>query len=1748
MRNRAILRRVMLASTALVPLGIVAAMANPLAPNVVGGTAAVTGVGTSNVTVNQSTPRAIINWNSFNIGAGETTRFVQPDASSIALNRVTGGLGPSMINGMLTANGRVFLVNPDGVMISKSGTINTAGFLATTHDISNANFMAGNYQFNISGRPSASIVNEGTINSHSQGFAALVAPGVRNSGTITASYGQIGLASGNSFSLDFYGDQLIKLAVNDSIQTTVRDVQTGQPLKSLVTNTGKLSANGGRVELTAAAARTIVDSVINNTGVIEARSVGTSNGKIVLGASTKVAGLPPQTVKVSGKLDVSNASGKGGKIQVTGEVIEVKAASFDASGTTGGGTVLIGGDTGGGYGHWAVSSIPQAALEPGAIPTAATVEIDAGTTINASATSVGNGGKVIVWADDSTTFAGTITARGGEWGGNGGFAEVSGKQTLAFSGFANTSAPYGSSGTLLLDPTNFTIGFVDGPNQISNKTLQNQLAVQDVILATNNATGTDPGDILVNSNVTWSSSRKLTLNAFHDIVFGINVDMSNTGAGHLVLRADSTGAGNGGTLILNNGTATERINGTATERINWLNSTGTVTVFYNPASYTTPTDFTVGNGRIGVASPGQLTSFMLVNTFANLQNIVDPGGNPALNRYALGTDIDANGGTLNPFTFTFQGIFEGKDAVTGQNHVISNVNVAGPAPLGFNSGTFRNFTLANWTVNATANNQFVGLLVGQNTSTGKIENVIVSGGTVNGGNFTGIVAGGMVGQNAGDIKSSTSSANVTVGNGLAGMGGGWNYAGGLVGINRGDIVSSAASGNVLAGSNAFAGGLAGQNGDGFGLGWIDLSSATGNVSSAGTNVTIGGLAGTNMAGGLITASFATGNVTASGNVTSPNCNPNCQMVTAGGLVGSNAGTIGDISSSSYAVYADGNVSVGSNAIGGGLVGQNHGVIYDARAGGNVTGSSGSATDHDRSFDFTTVLGGLVGINRGLIGFSRATGDVGNSSTHAADVGGFVGVNSGYIFSSEATGLVRAGNFSVAGGFVGAGEPDECVNCMTGDGSIFNNTNFIALSTASGNVSVGENSLGGGFAGAGSFIYLSEASGNVTGGSNSILGGFAGVHNIDGLIYLSNATGSVTGTGPSSWLGGFVGLNGGSIYESSASGPVTGVSGSILGGFAAMNLGDIYLSSSSGAVVATGGDNVAGGFGGANFGLITDSTSTGNTSSGANSVVGGFLGANATFVNIPSGLVAYSTFPVGTLVNSTGSGTATAGSGSTTGSQVGVSNPSKLPTYPTIFQGCDQDLCEVFRTGILLGVIASDGTIIPDEVLAPPTTQLLQFRTEPQPPNDALIKLTNLANLTTQQPGTTNRQTTGPSQVPGTPPASLAPPRPLRAVPGPDGEIRSNVPPLNETRFLANEVVLHVLANTSPGSVQQIAQQLGLTLITQQNLSSLGRTAYRLQIGGGRSVREIIRALEAINIIAVAQPNYQYQLVQQVPAAIAPFTASRGDPAQYTMGKLQLNEAHRVASGNNIIVAVIDSEVDRDHVELAGTISQRFDATESESKAHSHGTAMAGAIVSRERLLGVAPGAKILAVRAFSETGRSAESTSFNILKGMEWAISQGARVINMSFAGPYDPSLERALKDAAAKGVVLIGASGNAGPKSPPLWPGADPNVIAVTATDSGDKVFRQANRGPYVSVASPGVEILAPAPQAGYQLSTGTSIATAHVSGVVALMLERDPTLTPLDVRLILEFDCERSWTEGPRHAVRLGPGQSGEGDRDGR
>src|SRR3954447_19946934 len=451
------LRNLLLTATALMP--IAPALAGPNGGVVVNGSAQINNPGTANVTINQFSDKAIINWNLFNIGVGEKTTFVQPNSNSIALNRIVGNQGPSEILGSLDANGKVFLVNRDGFIFGAGAVISTAGFLATTSDIRNQDFLAGRFNFNTPGRPDASIVNMGTITAASGGFAALVAPGVRNSGTITANLGTVTLASGNTFSLDFYGDKLVQLGVGDQIASEVKDVATGQTLKSLVTNEGKLKANGGRVELTAVAARHVVDSVINTSGVIEANSVGVKNGQIVLGAATSATkgDTPAQKVKVSGTLSAAGrkAGTKGGSIVVTGEHIEIAGATINASGVEGGGKVLIGGDWGGGKPDKSLVSNPSAKLESSAIPTATTVSVDSATKIDASAKDKGDGGKVVLWSDQTTSFAGTILALGGTQFGNGGFAEVSSKGVLNYTGNVDTRAPNGTWGTLLLDPTDY---------------------------------------------------------------------------------------------------------------------------------------------------------------------------------------------------------------------------------------------------------------------------------------------------------------------------------------------------------------------------------------------------------------------------------------------------------------------------------------------------------------------------------------------------------------------------------------------------------------------------------------------------------------------------------------------------------------------------------------------------------------------------------------------------------------------------------------------------------------------------------------------------------------------------------------------------------------------------------------------------------------------------------------------------------------------------------------------------------------------------------------------------------------------------------------------------------------------------------------------------------------------------------------------------------------------------------------------
>jgi subtilisin family serine protease len=319
----------------------------------------------------------------------------------------------------------------------------------------------------------------------------------------------------------------------------------------------------------------------------------------------------------------------------------------------------------------------------------------------------------------------------------------------------------------------------------------------------------------------------------------------------------------------------------------------------------------------------------------------------------------------------------------------------------------------------------------------------------------------------------------------------------------------------------------------------------------------------------------------------------------------------------------------------------------------------------------------------------------------------------------------------------------------------------------------------------------------------------------------------------------------------------------------------------------------------------------------------------------------------------------------------------------------------------------------------------------------------------------------------------------------------------------------------------LQRRFRLTRIESQRFQLSNTTLYRWRIPDRRSVATVVRSLEGDRLVASAQPNYLFALQEDQATAA-------GDPAQYSLAKLRLPQAHALAKGANVLVAVIDSGVEANHPDLAGSVAETFDAIPAGAP-HKHGTAIAGLIAAHRKLLGAAPGARILAVRAFDPKEAGAEGTTFNILKGIDWAAARGANVINISFAGPPDPAIRRSLEAARRKGIVLIAAAGNAGANSPPLYPAADPNVIAVTSTDANDKLFEQASGGRHIALAAPGTQILVAIPDNGYEMSSGTSYSAAEVSGIVALMLQRKPGLTPDQMRSILRATARDLGPKGP-------------------
>ena len=437
-----------------IPIPLLAAPAATQLPTngqVVAGQAQISANAPAQLTITQSTDRAAINWQSFNIGSAAKVNFVQPTSQSVTLNRVLGA-DPSQIFGSLTSNGAVYLSNPNGVLFAPTASVNVGALLATTMGISDADFMAGKATFTRNGS-TASVVNQGTLTASNGGYIALLAPEVRNEGIVIANAGTVAMAAGEAITLNFdASSKLLNIAV------------TPAQIKALVENRRAVIAEGGQIILSARAVETLMGSVVN-----------------------------------SGTLDATGITDKGGVVTITADSIELTDSSV----------------------------------------------------IDASGKGTGDGGSVMVWSDPhdaraNTIAHGTITAKSGALGGNGGSVETSG-HTVDFNGLkVDASAPKGATGTWLVDPYDLTV------DSSAASTINTNLATANVTLQTTSSGASGPGtqnaagngDIFINSAISWSTANKLTLDAYRNITVNAPISAGNTGKVALI-TGDTAGNGTG---------------------------------------------------------------------------------------------------------------------------------------------------------------------------------------------------------------------------------------------------------------------------------------------------------------------------------------------------------------------------------------------------------------------------------------------------------------------------------------------------------------------------------------------------------------------------------------------------------------------------------------------------------------------------------------------------------------------------------------------------------------------------------------------------------------------------------------------------------------------------------------------------------------------------------------------------------------------------------------------------------------------------------------------------------------------------------------------------------------------------------------------------------------------------------------------------------------------------------------------------
>ncbi len=378
------------------------------------------------------------------------------------------------------------------------------------------------------------------------------------------------------------------------------------------------------------------------------------------------------------------------------------------------------------------------------------------------------------------------------------------------------------------------------------------------------------------------------------------------------------------------------------------------------------------------------------------------------------------------------------------------------------------------------------------------------------------------------------------------------------------------------------------------------------------------------------------------------------------------------------------------------------------------------------------------------------------------------------------------------------------------------------------------------------------------------------------------------------------------------------------------------------------------------------------------------------------------------------------------------------------------------------------------------------------------------------------------------PALTPPDGPTRIAPGPPAVTPS--PAIGATDvFVADEIIALAVTGATATVGIDVARDFGLVLLDETDVALTGDRVLRFRIPDGRDVQAVVTALAADARIEGPQPNYVYRAQQGSSAKPPP------PDLQYALAKVGLLDAHTLSTGAGVLVAVIDSGVDASHPDLVGAVEAELDvsggAQRKPPSADPHGTAIAGIIAARGLVRGIAPAARVLSVRAFTPgfAGSAATATTAILIVAMDQSMGRGAAILNLSFAGPADPLLHRLVKAAAAKGGMIVAAAGNKGPEAPPVYPGAYPEVIAVTATDAADRIYAKANRGAYIAIAAPGVDVLAPGVAKSHQMQSGTSFAAALVSGILALMRERTPGLSLDDARAALTASAIDLGTPGP-------------------